>query len=354
MVILMALAGLAGAQDAAAGTTTWYVHDFADPSGSSAFLNFDPPEGESDQTATDLEAAGVDNFVIEIAAQEATSGPMTATAETGEAVVFVKSWNNGPAPRTRVRAFLHADGVEIANSGSGVIQDVLNGAIVEYRMPLTVVQDTIPAGAAVTMTVWIDDANTGVYNPIAYPRGVSEEHPWSITLPMTQEAGDEVVEETLAPGTDAEIALDFANATNATHRYSWDAAINGTVQVDYNITLTAGTVAVRVVDGANETLVNVTVDGSAEESASVDSATSGNWTVEVVAVGAVGTVALTVGAVDETPLSDAPPVEDGNETAEPVGNATAEDDGAFVPGPGAPLVAVSLLTATLLVRRRRP
>lgn len=54
-------------------------------------------------------------------------------------------------------------------------------------------------------------------------------------------------------------------------------------------------------------------------------------------------------------MPDAPIGADGNQTAEPAGNATAdeEDTGGLIPGPEVPLLLVGAVVGAVWARRRR-
>jgi hypothetical protein len=232
------------------------------------------------------------------------------------------------------------------------------GAIVEFRVPLTIAEPMIPAGAAVTMSVWIDDANTGVYNPAAYPRGVSEDHPWSVTLPMDSSAGGDVLEQELAPGDETEFAMELIESTNATSAFNWSRTSDGPVQIDYAASLAAGNASVAVVDGANATVLDVALEaGDANDTVVVEEAAAGNWTITVSFTGAIGNVSMSIQPFAPPSPAAVGPGDDGNATVDngtALGNQTA-DDGAFgIPGfELAALVAAGAIAVAASAARRR-
>src|SRR5688572_26606051 len=159
------------------------MHGMTGPDGAGSHLDFEPPTGDDvDQAATNTAAAASDPQVTHSEAKDPLPAAMALGAGDGVAKVWVKSWNNGPAPHTLVTVSIKADGAEIA-AGS-LEQDVMLGAIVEYTIPLTMAVQELPAGAVISMDVTLEDSVCSCYNPFAYPRGTSSDHPWQFTLPL--------------------------------------------------------------------------------------------------------------------------------------------------------------------------
>jgi hypothetical protein len=171
------------------------------------------------------------------------------------------------------------------------------------------------------------------------------------------EEGPAVVFGELA-GESVEASLDLANATNGTYVYNWSRPADGPVQIDYAVSLTSGNESVRVVDGANATLLeSVVPTGDLNDTVVIEQAGGGTWTITVLLTDATGSLRMAIQPYEAPPSPDASADTDGNATVHngtALGNQTA-DDGAFgIPGfELAALVAAGAVAVALAARRRR-
>lgn len=297
---------------------TWYVRNFTTYDGAEAWLSFYPPTDEVDQTVTCTGCAGPDPLTIVIAAEASLPVLLKPAGSAGEAVIYLKSWNNLPAPGTKVTVTVDSGGAVVA-TGS-LTKDVLLGAIVEFVIPLTYSGGDMSGGSLVTMTMTIEDAATGGYNPAAYARGVSPEHMWRFTLPV---APAQVQED---PGTEG-LAIEYRNLTGDTVaieeafdgsipvraiQYNWTSALStGTIR--YSVELTVGEVNLAVLDSDYQVLLDVSnLTSASEVDVSFAEATHGPWLILVLAQGgASGTLALSIDPPAGTDPSNEDPTDDG-------------------------------------------
>jgi alpha-galactosidase-like protein len=235
------------------GTWTWYLHKMAGPSGDGTYLDFLPPEGETDQTATDTAAVAGDPLVIASSMEAPLAGPLPMSTEPGEALVWIKSWNNLPAPGTKVTVEI-LSGEAIVAAGS-LTQDVLLGAIVEFKVPLSVSSSELTGGALVSWKVTIEAEECGCNNPAAYPRGVSPDHAWRFTLPVTGSlpslGGPEILLSAASPNVSVVAGANVTASINVTNKGTANATVVLAVSslpdgfnasfASYNATLEPGT-----------------------------------------------------------------------------------------------------------------
>lgn len=173
-----------------------------------------------------------------------------------------------------------------------------------------------------------------------------------------QSTGPAVVEEPLE-GEEVEVGLTFEEPTNATYVYHWDHTHEGPLQATYTAELVNGTVTFSVLDDANDTKVNVTAAGDAEESIVIQDVAPSNWTITASFANAVGNFSakITTYTPPAEPTEESTDAPTGNETT-PAGNTTSfnqTDDDLGIPGFEAPLLAVgAALAGVLVMRRRRP
>lgn len=364
LLCVAALAPSAHAADAALPGTTWYVHKLTDPIGTGTFLDFLPPEGETDQASTGDPSPSP--LTITIAEAAASAVPYTGVGTAGEALLWMKGFNNAPSPGTKVTVEVLAGTVSLAKNS--VTHDIVNptGSITEYRIPLTVAATAIPAGAKVSMVVTMENSACGCFTSLAYPRGVSPDHAWQVRLPFVQQlpAAGGAVATVHATDRNATFhhAWTFANATTANYHYNWTngpAAANVTLRLAGN-----GTASVRVVDAANRTVARL--NGTGPMSVPTNG-TAGNWTVLVSFTAFKGNATLDIappGAPSPTPGSTGTGTVSQSGTTAPASGATsgpgsaasssASRSGTSSAGtPGLPLAGlVAGLGLAVLARRR--
>lgn len=346
-LILLSLVTVAPAGSAQEGGLTWWMSDYTGGNGEGSFLSLEPASGNAN-TATCTGCAGAGDFTITSAEREPAADGYLALGDAGSAVVFVKSWNNAPAPDTRVRVTVLADDEPVA-TGSAT-NDVLLGAIVRFDVPLAYTGGDLPAGTLLSWTVAIDDANTGSYNPAAYPRGDDTNH-WGFTLPLAPVVG-EADAPALVNGTveNSTVAHAFENATSDTYVLEWNATATN-VTISLRASVQNGTANVTVRDGANATVYEATLDGNT--SVPAGNATGNATAPAVTGAPGVWTVTVTydrfVGSLDLS-LAETVAVPETNSTSEPTLGANVGEES---PGPALPLLALGLLAAVGAVRRRK-
>ncbi len=333
------LAPGASAQEAA--ETTWYLNDFTDVSGAGASLSIAGPNNNA-MTSTTL---GIDPVELSFSEKEPgfAAGYLGAAGE-GKAFAYVKSWNNLPAPQTKVEFTIKA-GSDVIATGSQT-KDVLNGAIVEYSVTFPYEAGDLPAGTIITMAVKITSLG-GDGSPAFYPRGDATNH-WRVSLPVTGVLPIDAPAVTFEPLNDSAVEHVFENATSGTfvHNFTINMTlavgtfdVNGTGMV--NATLTQGNATFYDGTVHNGNLANLTF-------ASFDMLNLTSDGLQLVLEFTEFTGSLTFGV--------AGPVIG---LVEPHGNATgnetitAVNDGEQAPGVALPLLAVGLVAAAFVLRRRK-
>lgn len=280
---------------------------------------------------------------------------VVATEATVEAVAWFKSWNNAPSPGVEVTFSLLVDGTEVASGSKSA--DVMNNAIVEFRvsMPYTG-PATLPAGTVVTWVVGMVNGACDCYPGTGYARGVSSDHPWSVSLPGAfAGAGPAApVLETLE-GAAVNMTRAFDNETTGTYVFNWTgpatplllaALANGT-----------GNATLAIVDAANRTLAAANL--TAVAATATINGTAGNWSITLGLDAFRGNVSILLAAPSATSASsptpgatslapaeaDASPGDDGNRTA-----VAAPEE---APAPTLVVLLASLALAAVAARRRR-
>lgn len=317
--------------------------------------------------ASGQKAAATPSYQASGCATEFTYTMPGATTLDGDATLqFFTSCDHAflgyPAGISSYRGHLLHNGEELSQAtifgGSG---PCVLGAVEEHTMALGTGDAEITAGDTLTVRIfWWTTNPQGVATTNAHYLVYGTDTPSGLTgtgLVVAADPGPQIVEDSLEPGDAADVAITLAEATNATYVYTWNATLEGSAQITYNASLEAGQATVMVRDGDNQTLADFSVSGNASDAMVVESVAAGAWNITVVAANATGTLELSIVAyaepADNLTDSPSPTTSAGNQTAD---NGTAQDgdgEGGLVPGPGAPLVAVSLLAATMLVRRRQ-
>lgn len=183
-----------------------------------------------------------------------------------------------------------------------------------------------------------------------------------LTLPVLGIAGGSTIQMHALNGTTASIQLASAR-TNATHQYEWPSP-GGALELKVSdATRTGGNATIRVLDGANATLANVTFNGTAVTKAL--SGAAGNWTIEVVLQDYSGTLQIAIAPPSATTSNSASVSgtgqgssgtggtgSSGAGTNGTGGNSTSFGGGKDSPGPALPLL-LGALAIVALVRRRR-
>lgn len=184
-------------------------------------------------------------------------------------------------------------------------------------------------------------------------------------LPGTPSAAPADATPVLLNGTTASIGLDLAEPTTGARLYTWPTNLTQ-ARLLANATLTSGSVTIEVLDGANATVANRTVQGSNATVDDAATATAGNWTIRLTLDNATGQVQVTLGAIPPaTPGGSQGGTSSGtrsgtssatDDEAAVEGNATSEDasggeEGA--PAPNAALLALALVAVAVLARRRK-
>ncbi len=343
--------------------------DVVDPLGGAAALVFDSPTGEDGTTSCIGDCPTVYSLV-------ATSAPLAAGYAKGsgdvEAVAWFKSWNNAPSPGTTVAFSLKVAGVEVATGSKTA--DVMNGAIVEFRVTMAYAGGDVPAGSVVELTVTASNDACDCYLGTAYPRGTSADHPWSVGLPLTAKSGSggpaaAVKTYQTLTGATAQATKAFANATTQQIQYNWTSSLTQAV-LNVSATRSAGNLTVTILDGANKTLLKRTFGATGTERITA-SAKAGAWRILVNATGFSGSLAFTIaapaaasgtassaaasssggtqsGASSGTGGTDA----SGDASASGGASGSGSSSGKGTPAPGLLLALVALAAAMVLARRR--
>jgi hypothetical protein len=334
------------AQDAAATPgTTFFVHNFVDPTGAGSFLNLLPPDGEADQTsAPDPQPTPL---AITIPGEAPLAATYTAVGTAGEAVVWVKGFNSAPAPQEKVTIEVMAGGTSLAKGT--LTQNILPTApVVEYRIPLTFTATEIPAGSALSMVVSLETSGCGCYTLTGYPRGVSPDHPWQVRIPFVAppSSGLQVARlNVTTPGLD--LSGSFANATTRATHVNWTQGPARSLAI-LAANVTAGNLTVTVRDAANRTLWQAAAtNGTLNQTLT---GTAGAWSLWVNATAFRGSYHLSIVPLVEARNVTATPTSTSRATTATI-SATSSSKGTA--GLTAPLALLAVLAVAAGRPRRR-
>jgi len=344
--LVLGLLGPVQAQDAAATPgTTWYVHNFTSPDGVGAFLGLLPPTGEADQTsAPDPQPTP---YVIPISTEAPLAGGYAAVGTAGEAVMWVKGFNNAPAPQEKVTIEVLADATSLAKGS--LTQDILPTApIVEFRIPLTFTATALAAGTKLTMKVTLETAGCGCYTLTGYPRGVSPDHPWQMRLPFVSLGGSSPTLYTNVTTAGFTASAHLVNATTQAHHYNWTQGPAKALFI-LDTHLLAGNLTIAVRDAANHTLLDLATSINGTTNRTLEGA-PGTWGIWVNATALQGnyTANLVPLPTNATASTTTTQTGTGTSRAATTDSTTSTTKGA----PGLGLVAVAVLLALVAWRRR--
>lgn len=337
LMLVLAFTVVPGVSAQEAGTT-WFLNDFTDPGGAGAYLSIAGPGGNA-MTSTSL---GTDPVELSFAEKEAGfAAGYTGGAGDGQAFAYIKSWNNLPAPATKVEFTIKAGG-EVIGSGSQT-KDVLNGAIVEFSITFPYEAGDLAPGTLIGMDVTVTSLGDG--SPAFYPRGDDTNH-WRVTLPV---AGVTPVE---APGilyenlTSPMVTHTFANATTLSYVLNFSNEFPvALASFDVNGT---GLVNATLIDTSGTPLFNGTATTTVVDLGNV---TTGAWQLRLDYTAFNGTFSFAMLAPEAPEVG--PDGLDGNATTEG-GNMTEDalDADQKVPGLALPALSLALVAAAFVLRRR--
>lgn len=278
---------------AAVGGLVYYFDSMPEAGLGDAKLVLEPPSSE-DQTVS---CVGDCSEPLTITA---TSDPTPALAKVdgkAEAVVWFKSWNNAPAPGTKVDVVIKAGETELA-SGSAT-QDILNGAIVEYRFQMDYKGSSLAAGTVLTMAVTVALSSCNCYVGTAYPRGVSADHPWSMALPLKAAAAEAAGVSTqfaVLEGPSVNLTKAYPDAATERVQYNWTSALVAPA-IGLTIQREAGNATVVILDGSNATVFEAATNGAPATASASPMAKAGAWRIVLNTTAFKGNITLTVAAV---------------------------------------------------------
>ncbi len=278
---------------AAVGGLVYYFDSMPEAGLGAAKLVLEPPSSE-DQTVSCV------GDCTEPLTITATSDPTTALAKIdgkAEAVVWFKSWNNAPAPGTKVDVVIKAGETELA-SGSAT-QDILNGAIVEYRLQMDYKGSDLAAGTVLTMAVTVALSSCNCYVGTAYPRGVSADHPWSMALPLKAAAAEAAGASTqfaLLEGPSVNLVKAYPEPSTERVQYNWTGALAAPA-IGLTIQREAGNATVVILDGSNATVFTAATNGAPVNVSATPAAKTGAWRILLNTTAFKGNITLTIAAV---------------------------------------------------------
>ena len=329
---------LAAAPVAQAETTglTWYVHGLATPDGADSKLDFSPPKGdETDNTATQTGATGSPKWTVHSDAAAPLATALAALGTEGSGKVWIKAWNGAPAPNVVVTMTVTADGKTIA-TGVSDPANVVN-EIKEFDVPLTLSATEVAAGAKLALDVDIQTSTCSCYIATAYPRGSSVDHPWQFTLPLGGAAPASILYR-LLPAGPVTVEEQITEPTTETIQYNWTTA-TGSPAFDFHAFVSAGTISLQALDGANQTAYTKSWNVTAEDKAAPQGR-EGAWRIVVTLTAFQGNFTFNLGLPETAVTADHPGLT--GPGAAPGGKASAADKSA--PSSGVPKVANGVTT----------
>lgn len=152
-------------------------------------------------------------------------------------------------------------------------------------------------------------------------------------------------------GTTVSVGRTFTNVTTTTDTFVWTTNLTA-AQVDLNATVGNGSVHLTIVDGANATVVNRTIDTTGVLTIPIESAAPGNWSIVVAYSNFTGNLTFSVGAIP--PVVPEPTTSSTTTTTEEerTGTFPLRKDDRGSPGPGVILLGLAFVALALMARRR--